>query len=210
MWFRQWAVRIVLLMSVLGVVSVGAQAVESYLIVDLPDFGSVTYPMDTYSLRPASDFSIPQERSVEVLFPGFMSITPNDSFLAEQRGAGKMVYSVHFAAVAAPEGTTADDLVGLLGQTPLVSYEASALASITPAVFTHNGLPAVRVNNVMSGSLEIVSHILILNGANLIEVFITPAKSYAAPAFNDFVTGEADGQNLALVEQIWASIQPLT
>jgi len=32
---------IVLLMSVVGVVGVGAQEVENYLIVDLPDFGSV-------------------------------------------------------------------------------------------------------------------------------------------------------------------------
>jgi len=61
----------------------------------------------------------------------------------------------------------------------------------------------------MSGSLEIVSHILILNGANIIEIFITPAKSYAAPEFNSFVTGQVDEQNLALVERIWASIQPL-
>ena len=85
MWFRQRIVWIVLLMSLMGGISVGAQAVENYLIVDLPDFGSVTYPMETYSLRPASDFSVPQERSGEVLFPGFMSITPNDGFLAEQR-----------------------------------------------------------------------------------------------------------------------------
>jgi hypothetical protein len=203
---RKLIVLIVLIVTVLGAFHVGAQDIDKYLIVDLPDLGSVTYPMNEYSLRPASDFSVPVERSAEVIFPGFLSITPNDRFVAEQRGEGKMVYSVHFAAVIAPEGTTGENLESLLGKLPLVSYEAEALDGKTVAVFEHNRLPAVRVNGVTTGLVEIVSHILVLNGGNIIEILVTPAKSYAAPEFNSFVTGDADGRNLALAEKIWASL----
>lgn len=202
---RKLIVLAVVVVTVLGAFQVGAQDIDKYLIVDVPDLGSVTYPMNEYSLRPASDFSVPMERSAEVIFPGFLSITPNDGFVSEQRGDGKMVYSVHFAAVVAPEGTTGENLESLLGKLPLVSYEADALDGKTVAVFEHDGLPAVRVNGVMSGPVEIVSHILVLNGGSIIEIFVTPTKSYAAPEFNSFVTGEADGRNLALAEQIWVS-----
>jgi hypothetical protein len=203
---RRLIVWIVVVVSVLGTLQVSAQNIDKYLIVDVPDLGSVTYPMDTYSLRPASDFSVPVERSAEVIFPGLLSITPNDGFMAEQRGAGKMVYSVHFAAVAAPEGTTAENLEALLGKLPLVSYEPEALDGKSVAVFEHDGLPAVRVNGVKTALVEIVSHILVLNGGSIIEIFVTPAKSYAAPEFNSFVTGEADERNLALAERIWTSL----
>lgn len=202
---RKLIVWVVVIVTLLGAFRVGAQDIDKYLIVDVPDLGSVTYPMDAYSLRPASDFSVPIERSAEVLFPGFLSITPNDGFMAEQRGAGKMVYSVHFAAVVAPEGTTAENLESLLGRLPLVSYAAAALDGKSVAVFEHDGLPAVRVNGVKTGLVEIVSHILVLNGGSIVEILVTPAKAYAAPEYNSFVTGEADGRNLALAEQIWVS-----
>lgn len=197
---------VITVLMVVSVFSVSAQSDEVLRKADLPDLGSITYPLDTYSLRPTSDIQVSQERLGEVLFPGVMTISPNDSFILEQQEAANVVYSLHFAPIIAPEGTSAETLPELLGQLPLIAYEASALEGMNIAEFDFNGLPAVRVDNVSTDPVEIASHILVLNGSTIVEILVLPARLYGAPNHLAYMTGDAEA-NRGIAEQIAASFE---
>lgn len=179
---------IVVLALLMGISVVGAQD-DALRTAALPDLGSISYPIESYSLRPG-ELSIPAEQASAVMFPGAYSIVPNDSFVAEQQAQDQIAYAVHVAPVIAPEGVTAETLWTLLGKLALAQYEGVDAANIS--VFELNGLPAVRVDRVPTPLVEIASHVLVLNGSVVIEMVVLPARIYGAPAHNDFMTGDAD------------------
>jgi hypothetical protein len=80
------------------------------------DLGTFDYPLDTYSVRPGYS-----PNSGQIIFPGIISIEPNDSFLYGARGPNPgIIYQMQLAASGNEGGYTPDDLETLLGTLPLL------------------------------------------------------------------------------------------
>jgi hypothetical protein len=142
------------------------------------DLGMFDYPLETYSVRPGSS-----PNSGQMLFPGIISIEPNDSFLYGDKNPNRgIVYMMQIAASPNEGGYTADDLESLLGTLPLLQYEAAALEGLDIQHIELDGSPAVRVNNLPVGPGSGVTHIIALAPAGnpLVEFVISPANLFGA------------------------------
>ena len=178
---------------------------QTVRVLSLPDLGSVEYPLDTYSAR--ADLSgLQNDATSDILFPGAFTIAPNDAFVYQQLALGNAVFTVRIASVLPSIGVKAEALPTLFGALPLMAYEQDALNGVEIQRLTIDGLPAVRVNNVVNGAEKIAAHMLVLNGAMVVEIVVLPAKLTGVPMHNAFMTGNEDA-NREIYEEIIASLK---
>jgi hypothetical protein len=205
--FLSTAIGVVLALTLLAPVGTSHRALaQDTRRIELPDFGSFSYPVATYSVMPDT-FSISAEDMANVVFPGAWIISPNDSFIYEQLAQGNMVYTMRLAAITNTNNVAAENLATLLGTLPLMRYEAvGALEGATVEQTQVGGMPAVKASGVTFAEGAKATHLIILNGNTLVEIVIMPTVLYGAPNHNIFMTGNAD-PNLAVMESILASIQ---
>lgn len=131
-----------------------------------PDLGyTFDYLLDHYSVRPGF---IPS--GAEILFPGVITIDPNDSLI--YRDGKGLVFKVSIAAVFAPDGASLDK--SLFGTGPLIQYESDLLESKVIQDIKFGSVAALRVDDVPVGPTGSITDIIALHEGLLYELLIEP------------------------------------
>lgn len=164
-----------------------------------PDLAYFDYPLDTYSVRQGQVPFPPAGEISPILFPGVVSIEPNDSYIyAENQGT---VYKISMASVANTDSVqTVDTLPQLLGTLELMRYDAITLEGLEIETFEMDGLPAVRVNDLPTGLNGVAAHILAVSRNQIFEIVVEPVM------VND-ENSEATETNRTVYETILSSIR---
>ncbi|MBI5666702.1 MAG: hypothetical protein HZC41_01730 [Chloroflexi bacterium] len=195
---------LIALMSAASMAGAQEDTAASLRRVSVPDLGSFEYPLALYSVRAGM---LPPAASETLLFPGAVSVEPNDSFVYQDDQG--VVYRLTLAAFV-DESVTADtDPASRLGQSPLLPYEASALDSLDVATVTIGGLPAARVNDLPAGVVNqagVAAHIVAVAPGRVLELVVEPVMLFGAPNHNEPMAGDTD-MNRSLYEDILASLE---
>lgn len=137
-----------------------------------PDLAYFDYPLATYSVRPGRTAG---GSNASVLFPGVVTIDPND-WLLYTEGHG-IVYRISMVAVINEDVESTDDLLPLLGTLPLIQYGGDVLEGLNIETLEIGGLPAVRVDNVPAGPAGLASHILAVSDTQIFEITVAEAAN---------------------------------
>jgi hypothetical protein len=169
-----------LLMMVVAVSAQSPQEEDRYRTVTIPDLGTFTYPVDLYSVRSGGDFAW----GGQAVFPGIISIEPNDSFLYADEDA--LVYTIQIVGVGTLDGITADNLEDALGKLLLLKYDPSQLRGLVVRKIEIGGQPAVQVENlnILHPDVRLI-HIVAIRDGWLYEFTVqSTALCCGMPAFS--------------------------
>jgi hypothetical protein len=177
---------------------VSAQEEAPTRVYTAPDMGSFTYSLDTYSVR-NSLTDLPEDQEMRVVFPGVVTIDPNDSLIYSDEPGN--VYRIRIASVVTETAYTEADLPDLLGTLPLVQYEPAIVSDKQIIELEVGGMPAIRVNDVPVGQFGLEAHIIVLNEAQVFEIIVEPV------VLTDQADKEVQIERKKMYEDIIASIE---
>jgi hypothetical protein len=133
-----------------------------------PDLGTFEYPLAFYSVR-SGNIAATFNGGQDVLFPGVISIEPNDSVIY-----GNQFDTAYRIQIAMVETDNELD-TAMLGTGPLMQYDTSIYEVGDIVRLSLNGVPALRIDNLPIGAAgTVTSDIVAVHHGRLYEILVEP------------------------------------